>query len=162
MPGTQWRLQTKIGEGGAGRCGWASTNNYGESRVFKFCDSEEKARTLKRELTLFRLLKGRVGLNPHFIQIHDVSLDEPPWYLMMEHVPAQDLTAWADRYPGGLAAVSEEMRLEIVIQAAEALQAAHEAGVVPSRYQTGQPAGQGPVRRKAGCMFLLPTLALVN
>jgi serine/threonine protein kinase len=130
VPGTQWRLQTKIGEGGAGQVWLGRHDQLGESRVFKFCDSEEKARTLKRELTLFRLLKGRVGLNPHFIQIHDVSLDEPPWYLMMEHVPALDLTAWADRQPGGLAAVSEAVRLEIVIQAAEALQAAHEAGIL--------------------------------
>ena len=130
IPGTEWRLAEKLGEGGAGEV-WAGKNEtLGETRVFKFCDTEEKARTLKRELTLYRLLKERVGRNPHFIPLHDVSLDEPPWYLMMEHVDARDLENWCAAQPGGLAQFSVETRVEIVAQVAEALQAAHEAGIL--------------------------------
>jgi serine/threonine protein kinase len=130
VPGTQWRLTEKIGEGGTGQIWVGQHDQLGERRVFKFCDTEEKARTLKRELTLFRLLKEHVGLNPHFIQLHEVSLDEPPWYLMMDQTDAVDLQAWAEAQAGGLAAVPEGTRLEIVAQAAEALQAAHEAGIL--------------------------------
>jgi WD40 repeat protein len=101
-----------------------------ERRVFKFCDTEEKARTLKREMTLFRLLKERVGRNPHFIQYHEVSLDEAPWYLMMEDAEALDLEAWCEHEPGGLPALDEDKRIEIIAQAAEALQSAHEAGII--------------------------------
>jgi serine/threonine protein kinase/WD40 repeat protein len=130
VPGTNWVLLEKIGEGGAGEVWVGAHKQLEERRVFKFCDTEEKARTLKREVTLFRLLKERVGRNPHFITLHEVSLDEPPLYLMMDFVDARDLESWCGAYPGGLAAIPENLRIEIVIQAAEALQAAHEAGIL--------------------------------
>ena len=130
VPGTDWRLKEKIGEGGAGQVWLGFHDQLGERRVFKFCDTEDKARTLKRELTLFRLLKERVGRNPHFVQLHEVSLDEPPWYLMMDYTDARDLDSWSAAQPEGPAGITEEVRLEIVAQVADALQAAHEAGIL--------------------------------
>jgi serine/threonine protein kinase/WD40 repeat protein len=130
IPGTSWVLTERIGQGGAGEVWTGIHKQLGERRVFKFCDTEEKARTLKREVTLFRLLKERVGRNPHFITLHEVSLDEPPWYLMMDFVEARDLASWCAAQPGGLASLPENQRLEIVIQAADGLQAAHEAGIL--------------------------------
>ena len=130
IPGTQWRLVEKIGEGGTGEVWSGRHEQLGENRVFKFCDTEEKARTLKRELTLYRLLKGQVGLNPHFSPLHEVALEEPPWYLMMDQVNALDLAVWVQQQEGGLAGLPEDVRLEIIAQVAEALQAAHEAGIL--------------------------------
>ena len=130
VPGTGWKLTEKIGQGGVGEIWLGEHEQLKEKRVFKFCDTEEKARTLKRELTLYRLLKGRVGQNPHFVQVHEVSLDEPPFYLMMDYVEAKDLPAWSAAQPGGLAGVPIETRVEVVAQVAEALQAAHEAGIL--------------------------------
>jgi serine/threonine protein kinase/WD40 repeat protein len=130
VPGTRWRLDAKLGEGSVGQIWSATHDDLRTRRVFKFCATEERARSLNREVTLFRLLKERVGQNPHFIQLHDVSLAEPPFYLMMEHVEAEDLEAWSAAQPGGLVEVPLEMRIEIVAQAAEALQAAHEAGIL--------------------------------
>ncbi len=130
VPGTRWCLAEKLGEGGTGEV-WLGTHlDLRERRVFKFCATEEKARTLKREFTLFRLLKERIGRNPHFVQLHEVSLDEPPWYLMMDHQEACDLVTWAASYPEGLDSVPLEVRLEVIVQAAEALQSAHEAGIL--------------------------------
>jgi serine/threonine protein kinase/WD40 repeat protein len=130
VPGTNWKLTRRIGQGGAGEVWMGRHEQLDERRVFKFCDTEEKARTLKREMTLFRLLKERVGRNPHFIQYHEVSLDEAPWYLMMEDADALDLESWCDRQSGGLRALDVETRIEIVAEAAEALQSAHEAGII--------------------------------
>ena len=130
VPGTQWQLVEKLGEGGTGQVWSGRHDELGESRVFKFCNTEDKVRTLKRELTLYHLLKGQVGLNPHFIPLHEVSLDEPPWYLMMDHVDALELEVWVEKQGGGLANLPETVRLEIIAQAAEALQAAHEAGIL--------------------------------
>ena len=130
IPGTSWKLEQKLGEGGVGEV-WSGHHPELEGRrVFKFCDSEEKARTLRRELTLYRLLRERIGRNPHFIQLHEVSLDEPPWYLMMDYADATDLATWAAAVPGGLDAVPVATRIEIVAQVAEALQEAHDAGIL--------------------------------
>jgi serine/threonine protein kinase/WD40 repeat protein len=130
VPETEWKLTEKLGEGSTGQVWLAANESLGEERVFKFCDSEEKIRNLKRELTLFRLLKHRVGQNPHFIPLHEVSLEEPPWYLQMDHVDALDLESWCARQAGGIKSVTVEERVEIVAQAAEALQAAHDAGIL--------------------------------
>jgi serine/threonine protein kinase/WD40 repeat protein len=130
VPETNWLLTEKLGEGSTGQVWLATHETLGERRVFKFCDSEEKVRTLKRELSLFRLLKERVGRNPHFITLHEVALEEPPWYLMMEHVEAQELATWCEQQAGGLEGMALEVKLELIAQAAEALQAAHEAGIL--------------------------------
>ncbi|MGE3308485.1 MAG: WD40 repeat domain-containing serine/threonine protein kinase [Limisphaerales bacterium] len=130
VPGTRWRLVERLGEGGAGEVWLGSHEDLPDPLVFKFCSTEERARTLKREFTLFRLLKERIGQNPHFIRLHEVSLDEPPWYLMMDYVDAQSLDAWCESRPGGLQAIPLGIRIEIVAQVAEALQAAHEAGIL--------------------------------
>lgn len=130
IPGTQWAMDQKLGAGATGEVWLGTHQELAERGVFKFCDSEEKVRSLKRELALYRLLKERVGRNPHFIPLHEVALEEPPWYLRMEHVDAVDLPAWCVRQPGGLKALSLEIKVEIVAQAAEALQAAHEAGLL--------------------------------
>src|SRR6185503_16717017 len=74
IPQRNWVLTEKIGEGGTGEVWVGNHKQLEERRVFKFCATEEKARTLKREVTLFRLLKERVGRNPHFIALHEVSL----------------------------------------------------------------------------------------
>jgi len=130
VPGTCWRLVKRLGEGGAGEVWLGSHEQLPDHLVFKFCSTEERARTLKREFTLFRLLKERIGLNPHFIRLHEVSLDEHPWYLMMDYENASDLESWCSARPGGTEAIPLEIRIEIVAQAAEALQAAHEAGIL--------------------------------
>ncbi|MDB6151586.1 MAG: Serine/threonine protein kinase [Chthoniobacteraceae bacterium] len=130
VPGTHWKLAEKLGGGGAGEVWLGIHDQLDERRVFKFCDTEEKARTLKREMTLFRMLKERVGRNPHFVQLHEVSLEEAPWYLMMDCVDARELEVWCRDQSGGLAELPLEARIEIVAQVAEALQAAHESGIL--------------------------------
>src|SRR5262249_1588747 len=78
---------------------------------------------------LFRLLKERVGEHPSIVRLHDVYLDQPPFYVEMDYVEGHDLRTWAQER-GGAARVPLETRLEIVAQIADALQAAHEAGVI--------------------------------
>jgi WD40 repeat protein/class 3 adenylate cyclase/tRNA A-37 threonylcarbamoyl transferase component Bud32 len=129
VPNTRWLLEKKLGEGGFGEVWLGRNTTTKQASVFKFCFQAERVRFLKRELTLFRLLKERVGSHPHIVAIHDVYLDQPPFYVEMEYVDGKDLRSWCEDQ-GGVTAVPLETRLEIVAQAAEALQAAHDAGVI--------------------------------
>ncbi len=128
IPATDWILDGRIGSGGAGEVWLARHPDHGR-RVFKFCRDLSLLRSLQREGTLFRLLNDNLGLDPRFVRLYDVSIDDSPHYLSMEHVEGGDLAAWAERQ-GGIASVPLEVRLELMADTAEALACAHEAGVL--------------------------------
>ncbi|MBI4664542.1 MAG: protein kinase [Verrucomicrobia bacterium] len=139
VPGTRWILEEKLGEGGFGEVWAARHETLKETRVFKFCFRADRVRSLRREATLFRLLKERVGDHPNIVRLHDVYLEEPPFYVEMDYVAGKDLQTWSEeRLPaaalaqagGGVMSVPLDVKLEIVAQVADGLQAAHEAGVI--------------------------------
>lgn len=129
VPNTRWQLEQKLGEGGFGEVWLGRNTSTKEYRVFKFCFQADRVRFLKRELTLFRLLKERVGDHPNIVRLHDVYLDHPPFYVEMDYVEGKDLRTWGEDH-GGIGAVPLALKLELVAQAADGLQAAHEAGVI--------------------------------
>lgn len=129
VPNTKWLLEQKLGEGGFGEVWLARHQTMRERRVFKFCFRADKVRSLKREMTLFRLLKERIGDHPNIVRLLEVNFDLPPFYVVMDHVDGENLKVWCERqgFPAQLPLAS---RLEIVAQIADALQAAHDAGVI--------------------------------
>ena len=129
VPNTKWVIEEKLGEGGFGEVWKARHEKLDEQRVFKFCFRADRVRSLKREVTLFRLLKERIGEHPNIVRLHDIYFDEPPFYLEEEYVSGKDLKSWCEAQ-GGVAKVPLEVRWEIVAQAADGLQAAHDAGVI--------------------------------
>jgi len=129
VPNTPWVLEEKLGEGGFGEVWRARHNRTKEDRVFKFCFRANRVRTLKRELTLFRVLREHVGEHPNIVRLHNVYLDEPPFYLEEDYVDGKDLATWC-KQQGGLESIPLKTKLEIVAQAADALQAAHDAGII--------------------------------
>lgn len=129
VPNTRWVLEEKLGEGGFGEVWLGLHQLTKEKRVFKFCFDAQRVRFLKRELTIFRLLKERIGSDPNIVRLHDFFLEEPPYYVEMDYVDGKDLRSWCDAH-GGIGALALETRLEIVAQTAEALQAAHDAGII--------------------------------
>jgi WD40 repeat protein/serine/threonine protein kinase/class 3 adenylate cyclase len=129
IPNTRWILEKKLGEGGFGEVWLGRNSTTKERRVFKFCFQAERVRFLKRELTLFRLLRERGGDHPNIVAIRDVYLDKPPFYVEMDYVEGADLRSWCEQH-GGVEAIPLETRLEIVAQAADGLQAAHDAGII--------------------------------
>ncbi len=126
---TDWVLEEKLGEGGFGEVWLGRHRRLKDRRVFKFCFQADRIRSLKRELTLFRLIKERIGEHPNIVRLHEVHFDEPPFFLEEDYVEGRDLVRWCAAH-GGAAALPLATRLEIVAQAADALQAAHEAGVI--------------------------------
>jgi WD40 repeat protein/class 3 adenylate cyclase/tRNA A-37 threonylcarbamoyl transferase component Bud32 len=129
VPGTGWVLERKLGEGGFGEVWLGRDKRLKTEYVFKFCFRADRVRSLKREVTLFRLLKERIGEHPNIVGIEHVYFDEPPFYIVMQHVEGQDLSTWCESQ-GGVDKVPLTARLEIVAQVAGALQAAHDSGVI--------------------------------
>ncbi len=123
-----WELTRRLGEGGFGEV-WLARHKSGEERVFKFCFEAERLRALKREVTLFRLLRETLGHRHDIARVLDWDFDEAPYFLESEYTDGGDLVSWAESL-GGLAAVPGARRLELVAGVAEALAAAHSVGVL--------------------------------
>jgi serine/threonine protein kinase/class 3 adenylate cyclase len=129
IPNTKWILEKNLGEGGFGEV-WLGRHEILKNRqVFKFCFDAKRVRSLRREVTIFRLLKEKVGNHPNVVTIEDVFFSEPPFYIAMEFVEGHNLRQWYDAQ-GNPEAIPIQTRLEIVAQIADALQAAHETGVI--------------------------------
>jgi serine/threonine-protein kinase len=80
VPNTHWQLERQSASAASAKCGSSPPDAQG-TRVFKFCFQADRARGLKREMTLFRLLRERIGEHPHIVSLREVFFDEPPYYL---------------------------------------------------------------------------------
>jgi serine/threonine protein kinase len=80
-------------------------------------------------MTLFRLIKERIGDHPNIIALREVNFEEPPFYVEEDYDSGKDLGKWCET-EGGVEKISLQAKLEIVAQIADALQAAHDAGVI--------------------------------
>jgi eukaryotic-like serine/threonine-protein kinase len=124
-----WRLVESIGGGGFGEVWLAEHQKTGERRVFKFGLDARGLAGLKREITLFRVLRETHGERADFARLLDWNLEEPPYFVESEYANGGSLVQWAERHDG-LGKVPLTRRIELMAQAAEALAAAHAAGVL--------------------------------
>lgn len=131
-----WLLEERLGEVDFGEV-WRAGHESGDKRVFKFCFEASRLRALKREVTLFRLLREALGHRDDIAGVLDWNFDSAPYFLEAEHTGAGNLKAWA-KERGSLAAVPLETRLELVAQVADALAAAHSVGVLHKDVEPGK------------------------
>lgn len=129
VPGTQWVLEERLGAGGFGEVWRARHRRTRALRAFKFCFRADRLRSLKREMTLFRLLREVLGERQDIARLYDVQFEQAPYYLELEYTPGGNLRDWIEAR-GGFDNVPMELRLEIVAQIATALAAAHSVGVI--------------------------------
>lgn len=129
VPGTEWTLDRKLGEGGFGEVWRAKHRRTSDMRVFKFCFRADQLRNLKREVTFFRILKEVLGERPDIARLYDVQFAEPPFYLELEYTPGGDLGDWLEAR-GGIEKLPMDSRIEIIAQIGAALSAAHSVGVI--------------------------------
>ncbi|MCH8823933.1 MAG: tetratricopeptide repeat protein [Planctomycetes bacterium] len=133
---TGWRLERKIGEGGFGEVWLAVHKRTKNRRVFKFCFDADRLRSLKRELTLFRLLRDALGDRKDIARLYEVQLEEPPFFLESEFTPSGSLIDWAESQ-GGINNVPIETRLDMVARTARAVAAAHSVGILHKDIKPG-------------------------
>ena len=137
IPGRpEWVLSTHLGTGGFGEIWLAADVNTRTQHVFKFCFQPDRVQGLKREVVLLRLLKESLGDREDIARVVDWELEQQPYYIESEYTEGGDLKNWA-KNQGGLDRIPLKTRLELVAQAADALSAAHGAGVLHKDIKPG-------------------------
>ena len=131
-----FRIERRAGEGGFGEVWLARHRKTGVRRVFKFCFDASHLRGLRREITLFRLLKEELGDRDDIARLLDWDLDQAPFYIESEYTEGGDLAEWIEAQ-GGAGKLPLEQRLELVAQVADALAAAHSVGVLHKDVKPG-------------------------
>ncbi len=123
IPSSSWILRKCLGSGAVGEVWLADHESLKQCRAFKFCFDRNQVRLLKREMTVFRLLQQhRV---PSIVQIHEVSFDDPPWYLMLDYVSGKDLEKWHEENESDPSSI-----VNLIATIAEGLQQVHDIGVI--------------------------------
>lgn len=124
-----WVIDHKLGEGGFGEVWLGRHAKLKTARVFKFCFDADRLRSLKREMTLFRLQRDALGDREDIARLHDVRLHTAPFFLESDYSPLGDLQSWSQTR-GGIGKVSLETRLNLVERIADAVAAAHSVGIL--------------------------------
>lgn len=125
----------------------AKDTKTGELCVFKFCHDAERVSTLKREATLYRVLRESLGERDDLVRILDWNFETSPYYLESEY-GGPNLVRWAQT-DGALAALSRDDRLALFLQIADTVAAAHAVGVLhkdlkPTNVLVSAPPGARP------------------
>jgi non-specific serine/threonine protein kinase len=100
----------------------------GESRIYKFARDGERLSALQREVTIGRVLRERLGEREDFVRLIDWQFGTPPCWLQCAD-GGSDLERWA-RDDSAFAAATREQRIGWFLQIADAVAAAHGAGVL--------------------------------
>jgi len=129
VPGReQWRLTRAMERSGSSAVWLAENPKTHEQRVFKFAADGMRLKGLKREITVSRFLRESLGDRPEYVRILEWNFEKPPFFLESEYV-GPNLAEWAETQ-GGLAKVSYETRLQLLVEVAKAVADAHGIGVL--------------------------------
>jgi non-specific serine/threonine protein kinase len=121
-----WTLVRRLGQ--HGDVWLAAHAKTREQRVFKYSADGTRLSALKREATLSRLLRDVLGERDEFVRIFEWNFESAPFFLECEY-GGVNLDEWAQSQ-GGLVAIPLEARLGLMAQIADAVGAAHAAGVL--------------------------------
>jgi len=122
-----WKLVRRLGRSGDV---WLADHVKTHSpRVFKFANDLAGLSALKREVTIFRLLRQSLGNDADIVEIIDWNFDAPPWFIEAEYCSGGSLQDWLDAQ-GGPSAVAFERRIDLIAQIADTLAKIHALGVL--------------------------------
>lgn len=99
-----------------------------ERRVYKFSRDGDELTTLKREVSVYRVLKEGLGPCPDFVRILDWNFERAPFFLECEY-GGENLVEWADA-DRRLERLALDHRCDLFMGIADAVAAAHGIGVL--------------------------------
>lgn len=123
-----WRLSRRLDVSTSSEVWLADHPKTHELRVFKFASNDGRLKSLKREVTVSRFLRESLSDCSNFVHILEWNFDVPPYFLESEY-GGPNLANWAE-IQGGLSNIPLATRLRVLAQVAQAVAAAHEAGVL--------------------------------
>jgi len=136
VPGRdQWRLTRRLDLSPSSEVWLAEHPRTHEARVFKFAPDDVRLKSLKREVTLARLLRESLGERPEFVRILEWNFTSLPYFVESEYV-GPNLAEWAAGQ-GGLDKIPLELRLRLLADVARAVAAAHELDVLHKDLKPG-------------------------
>jgi DNA-binding winged helix-turn-helix (wHTH) protein/serine/threonine protein kinase len=146
VPGReQWRLSRPMDVSGSSEVWLGENPKTHEQRVFKFAADGSRLKGLKREITVSRFLRESLGDRPEFVRILEWNFETAPYFLESEY-SGSNLAEWAE-LQGGLSTVSYDLRLQLLVDVAQAVAAAHDIGVLHKDLKPANvlvvPAGSG-------------------
>ncbi len=124
----QWKFVRRLDASTHSEVWLAEHGKTREPRVFKYAADGIRVTSLKREVTLARLLRDSLGERPDFVRVLEWNFDSRPYYVESEFC-GPNLAEWAETR-GGLPAIPLPVRLRIIVDIAAAVAAAHAAGVL--------------------------------
>jgi serine/threonine protein kinase/DNA-binding winged helix-turn-helix (wHTH) protein len=124
----QWQLSRPLERSGSSEVWIAENPKTREQRVFKFASDGVRLKGLKREITVSRFLRESLGERPEFVRILEWNFESAPFFLESEYAGA-NLAEWAEGQ-SGLIAIPLAARLQLLIDIARAVAAAHGIGVL--------------------------------
>jgi serine/threonine protein kinase len=129
VPGRdQWRLTRRLDASPSSDVWVAEHPKTRETRVFKFAPDGVRLKSLKREITVARLLRESLGDRPEFVRALEWNFESHPYFVESEYV-GPNLVEWAD-IQGGLGKVPLDVRVQLLTDVARAVAAAHELDIL--------------------------------
>jgi serine/threonine protein kinase/DNA-binding winged helix-turn-helix (wHTH) protein len=136
VPGReQWRLSRPMDISGSSEVWLAENPKTHEQRVFKFAADGARLKGLKREITVSRFLRETLGDRPEFVRILEWNFETSPFFLESEYA-GSNLAEWAEAQ-GSLSKIPHETRLQLLVDVAKAVAAAHDIGVLHKDLKPG-------------------------
>ena len=136
VPGRDhFQLERQLSPSGSSEVWLARHSKTGEQRVYKFSPDGSRLSSLKREATLFRVLRESLGERDDFVRIIDWNFETAPFFLECEF-GGQNLSDWAQT-GDALDDMSLDERLAFFIQICDTVSAAHSVGVLHKDLKPG-------------------------
>ena len=130
-----WRLVRRFEAGPLSQVWLAEHPKTRDLHVFKFAVDDTQLRSLKREVTLARLLREALGERPEFVRILEWNFDSPPYFIESDYA-GPNLAEWF-ALQGGINSIPVDVRLQMLADIARAVADAHTLGVLHKDLKPG-------------------------